>query len=610
MPLIFFILFLLSLVAPIQAFADTPIESRNSNSTKLDFFIAFETKGTISKQKEWLIQESISNRIKEDLRELISLREFKVLDYRKLKIALSKTTENKSATLLITTKADIFLIQLNLKDSEFNHTYPEQETTCSTKEEIFGKSVELLRDCLGIRAQITKKIKEELYELTIDKKTNNSVLLPKKGDYFQIFKKTPSEKNENIYKWTALQITEVIQTKEQKTFLHCKLYSAIQLPDLVGLVVTKIPNQLIDIRFKVTPISSSSEMKDIGNYFPLEVVIRQSAKNTSIKRSLISKTNNVGLFLAPENSTPIFYGIAFVEILKNSITIAEIPYFKTQAEITNIPLKLEPEKPYETQIFIWLNLVDDQIRFMATLFKELEKPYFKEEELEKRIEKTTSFFKFTSEKTKIIANSFNDLKLKWPDITEDLDFKLGEKKMSALFATIDQLNNYQNQLSKIQSDKNSPQRKLLEYKFNEAKRMAGEGDFPSAISLLESIFQQMPEVETELKQYKNLWQNKSESTIGARRFLYESLPNLTPNSLLKNSDKLTESIDACIKDSDTAGLLKYQKQSKDLYLQLDSTQNDPEKSGLSAQDSLKLISLLEELNKRVKIFFETLKTKL
>jgi len=610
MPLIFFVLFLLSLVAPIQAFADTPIESRNSNSTKLDFFIAFETKGTISKQKEWLIQESISNRIKEDLRELISLREFKVLDYRKLKIALSKTTENKSATLLITTKADIFLIQLNLKDSEFNHTYPEQETTCSTKEEIFGKSVELLRDCLGIRAQITKKIKEELYELTIDKKTNNSVLLPKKGDYFQIFKKTPSEKNENIYKWTALQITEVIQTKEQKTFLHCKLYSAIQLPDLVGLVVTKIPNQLIDIRFKVTPISSSSEMKDIGNYFPLEVVIRQSAKNTSIKRSLISKTNNVGLFLAPENSTPIFYGIAFVEILKNSITIAEIPYFKTQAEITNIPLKLEPEKPYETQIFIWLNLVDDQIRFMATLFKELEKPYFKEEELEKRIEKTTSFFKFTSEKTKIIANSFNDLKLKWPDITEDLDFKLGEKKMSALFATIDQLNNYQNQLSKIQSDKNSPQRKLLEYKFNEAKRMAGEGDFPSAISLLESIFQQMPEVETELKQYKNLWQNKSESTIGARRFLYESLPNLTPNSLLKNSDKLTESIDACIKDSDTAGLLKYQKQSKDLYLQLDSTQNDPEKSGLSAQDSLKLISLLEELNKRVKIFFETLKTKL
>lgn len=163
MPLIFFILFLLSLVAPIQAFADTPIESRNSNSTKLDFFIAFETKGTISKQKEWLIQESISNRIKEDLRELISLREFKVLDYRKLKIALSKTTENKSATLLITTKADIFLIQLNLKDSEFNHTYPEQETTCSTKEEIFGKSVELLRDCLGIRAQITKKKSKKNY---------------------------------------------------------------------------------------------------------------------------------------------------------------------------------------------------------------------------------------------------------------------------------------------------------------------------------------------------------------------------------------------------------------------------------------------------------------
>jgi hypothetical protein len=149
----------------------------------------------------------------------------------------------------------------------------------------------------------------------------------------------------------------------------------------------------------------------------------------------------------------------------------------------------------------------------------------------------------------------------------------------------------------------------LDYKITEAKRLATDGDFPQAIALLESIFTDAPEVERDIKQFKDLWLNKSAKVVESRKFLFDSLPKLSLIELTKQNEKLISSLDTCIAESDTAGLLKYLKISRDLYLQLDPSQNEPNKLTISPKESLELITLLEEQNKRVKIFFESLNKK-
>ena len=289
--------------------------------------------------------------------------------------------------------------------------------------------------------------------------------------------------------------------------------------------------------------------------------------------------------------------------------VAQFPFFKTFNEPESITLNFEPEKPYEKQKLVWLIQVNDQLAFMGALFQELNKPNFKEEELKTRIEKLDKLSKFNIDKTNNIKTGLYDLKLKWPEITNDNEIKLGEKKLDALLGYIAELNKYQGRLVKIEADKNSPARKILDYKITEAKRMAADGDFPQAIALLESIFTDAPEVESDIKQFKDLWFNKSAKVMDSRKFLFDSLPKLSLIELTKQNEKLILSLETCISESDTAGLLKYLKISRDLYLQLDPSQNDPNKLIISPKESLELITLLEEQNKRVKIFFESLNKK-
>ena len=85
--------------------------------------------------------------------------------------------------------------------------------------------------------------------------------------------------------------------------------------------------------------------------------------------------------------------------------------------------------------------------------------------------------------------------------------------------------------------------------------------------------------------------------------------NIATENSPKHNEKLISSLDTCIAESDTAGLLKYLKISRDLYLQLDPSQNEPNKLTISPKESLELITLLEEQNKRVKIFLESLNKK-
>ena len=246
---------------------------------------------------------------------------------------------------------------------------------------------------------------------------------------------------------------------------------------------------------------------------------------------------------------------------------------------------------------------------MGALFRELNKPSFKDDELKTRIDKIEKLAKYSFEKTNSILLGLNDLKLKWPDIASDNEIKLGEKKLSALLGHVAEVNNYQAKLIKIEADKNSPKRKILDFKIIEARRMAGDGDFPQAIELLESVFPDAPEVETDIKQFKALWLNKSAKVMEARKFLFGAFPGLSVSEFLKQSSKLISSVNICIAESDTAGLLKYQKHSRELYLQLDPAQNTPEKLGISPKESLEIITLLEDQNKRVKIFFESLNKK-
>lgn len=582
-----------------------------SKEKNLVILIAFETKGILTKQKTHLIKESISSRVKQSFKGIIQLQEFKLVDQTNLINLKNETNKTLSATLFVTYEDNHFIIKINFADCENNLLFPTQQTTCVNQEEIPSKSLNLIKEYLAPKATITKKITEDLYELQFESynQSDSDYLSPKKGDYFQILRRTQNSKSNNIYKWTVLQLTDPVASNEKKHLFNSRLHTGIELPDLIGLKAIKIPDTAIDIGFRITPKEQSLEVKSLESYFPVAVVLRSSFKVASNQEGFTSKTNNQGIFSLSDYSGKTFLGVAFVEIIKNSITIAQFPFFRTSNEQESITLNFEPEKPYEKQKAIWLIQVNDHLAFMGALFRELNKPSFKDDELKTRIDKIEKLAKYSFEKTNGILLGLNDLKLKWPDIASDNEIKLGEKKLSALLGHVAEVNNYQAKLIKIEADKNSPKRKILDFKIIEARRMAGDGDFPQAIELLESVFPDAPEVETDIKQFKALWLNKSDKVMEARKFLFGAFPGLSVSEFLKQSSKLISSVDICIAESDTAGLLKYQKHSRELYLQLDPAQNTPEKLGISPKESLEIITLLEDQNKRVKIFFESLSKK-
>ena len=582
-----------------------------SKEKNLVILIAFETKGILTKQKTHLIKESISSRVKQSFKGIIQLQELKLVDQTNLINLKNETNKTLSATLFVTYEDNHFIIKINFADYENNLLFPTQQTTCVNQEEIPSKSLNLIKEYLAPKATITKKITEDLYELQFESysQSDSDYLSPKKGDYFQILRRTQTSKSNNIYKWTVLQLTDPVASNEKKRLFNSRLHTGIELPDLIGLKAIKIPDTAIDIGFKITPKEQSLEVKSLESYFPVAVVLRSSFKVASNQEGFTSKTNNQGIFSLSDYSGKTFLGVAFVEIIKNSITIAQFPFFRTSNEQESITLNFEPEKPYEKPKTIWLIQVNDHLAFMGALFRELNKPSFKDDELKTRIDKIEKLAKYSFEKTNGILLGLNDLKLKWPDIASDNEIKLGEKKLSALLGHVAEVNNYQAKLIKIEADKNSPKRKILDFKIIEARRMAGDGDFPQAIELLESVFPDAPEVETDIKQFKALWLNKSDKVMEARKFLFGAFPGLSVSEFLKQSSKLISSVDICIAESDTAGLLKYQKHSRELYLQLDPAQNTPEKLGISPKESLEIITLLEDQNKRVKIFFESLNKK-
>ena len=583
-----------------------PLKEKN-----LQVFIAFDTKGILTKQTAHLIQESISSRIKQTFKGIIQLQEFKLTESQNLMSLQNQTNQSMSATLLITHEENRFIIKINFADYESAITFPSQQSTCERREEIPSKILDLLKEYFVPKALVAKKVTDDIYELQfeIDGNLNSDYVSPKKGDYFQILRKTQTNKSNNIYKWTVLQLTDAIVSNDKKIKFNSRLYTGIELPDLIGLKVIKIPSGSIDVKFKILSKEQNQDPNIRSNYFPVDVVLRSAFKVGSNQVGLTSKTNNQGAFDFSGNSENLFQGVAFVEIIRNKNMVAQFPFFKTINEPESITLNFDPEKPYEKQKLIWLIQVNDQLSFMGALFQELNKPNFKEEELKTRIEKLNKLSKFSIDKTNNIKIGLHDLKLKWPEIKNDNEIKLGEKKLDALLGYIAELNKYQGRLVKIETDKNSPARKILDYKITEAKRMAADGDFPQAIALLESIFTDAPEIESDIKGFKDLWLNKSAEVMESRKFLFDSLPKLSLSELTKQNEKLISSLDTCIAESDTAGLLKYLKISRDLYLQLDPSQNDPNKLTISPKESLELITLLEEQNKRVKIFFESLNKK-
>ena len=588
------------------------ITLNNSPKEKnLEVFIAFETKGFLTKQTAHLIQKSISSRIKQTFRGIIHLQDFKLTESQNLTNLQNQTKQSMSATLLIMYEENRFIIKINYVDNESGIMFPTQQSTCQRREEIPSKTLDLFKEYFVPKALVAKKVTDDIYELQfeINENLKSEYVSPKKGDYFQILRKAQTNKSNNIYKWTVLQLTDPIGSNDKKIKFNSRLYTGIELPDLIGLKAIKIPSGSIDVKFKISPKEQNQDPNIRSNYFPVDVVLRSAFKVGSNQVGLTSKTNNQGVFYFSDNSENLFQGVAFVEIIRNKNMVAQFPFFKTLNEPESIILNFEPEKPYEKQKLVWLIQVNDQLSFMGALFQELNKPNFKEEELKTRIEKLDRLSRFSIDKTNNIKTGLYDLKLKWPEITNDNEIKLGEKKLAALLGYIAELNKYQGRLVKIEADKNSPARKILDYKITEAKRMAADGDFPQAIALLESIFTDAPEVERDIKQFKDLWFNKSAKVMDSRKFLFDSLPKLSLVELTKQNEKLISSLDTCIAESDTAGLLKYLKISRDLYLQLDPSQNDPNKLTISPKESLELITLLEEQNKRVKIFFESLNKK-
>ena len=122
------------------------ITLNNSPKEKtLQVFIAFETKGFLTKQTAHLIQESISSRIKQTFKGIIQLQEFKLTESQNLKNLQNQIYQNMSATLLITHEENRFVIKINFADNESAIMFPTQQSTCERREEIPSKTLNLFK---------------------------------------------------------------------------------------------------------------------------------------------------------------------------------------------------------------------------------------------------------------------------------------------------------------------------------------------------------------------------------------------------------------------------------------------------------------------------------
>lgn len=588
------------------ATSNSSIYPQNTKSISIN--ISFDTHGKVSKKKSELIKNSISSTINQYFKDVIDLKEINSNDI-ELPEALQKSKTTSIASIYVVYLDEKFIVKIKFSDHELGYLFPTIQKTCISSEEIASTIIELLNNFLGPRATITKKLSDDSYQILFDFKNNKlpNQLKPQKGDQFQIFQKEQKTIANHVFKWTVLQLTDPLQSKENSLQFTSKIYSGIKLPDLVGLKAVKIPIAPINGGFKI--IINKKDQKINETQFPLDIGLRASAKTGTYQEVSLLKTNNEGTFIFPENPNLDFKGVTFVEISKKNNVIADFPFFKISDELEIINLNLEPEKPYAKDNQILMVQLNDQLSFISALFKELNKPNFKDEELKTRITKTEKYNRFIQDKINNIKAGHDELKTKWPEIKNDNEFKIAEKKLLVLIGYSSELYKFQERLKKIESEKNSPKQKALDYKTSEARRLAGEGDLARAIEILESISPDAPEVETELKQFKSLWLNKSAKVNDARKFIFESLPNLNLGELLSQRTKLISCLDVCISENDTAGLLKYQKLSRDLYLQLDPEKKSNGKSEPSPEESLELINFLEEQNKRIIIFFESISKK-
>lgn len=588
------------------ATSNSSIYPQNTKSISIN--ISFDTHGKVSKKKSELIKNSISSTINQYFKDVIDLKEINSNDI-ELPEALQKSKTTSIASIYVVYLDEKFIVKIKFSDHELGYLFPTIQKTCISSEEIASTIIELLNNFLGPRATITKKLSDDSYQILFDFKNNKlpNQLKPQKGDQFQIFQKEQKTIANHVFKWTVLQLTDPLQSKENSLQFTSKIYSGIKLPDLVGLKAVKIPIAPINGGFKI--IINKKDQKINETQFPLDIGLRASAKTGTYQEVSLLKTNNEGTFIFPENPNLDFKGVTFVEISKKNNVIADFPFFKISDELEIINLNLEPEKPYAKDNQILMVQLNDQLSFISALFKELNKPNFKDEELKTRITKTEKYNRFIQDKINNIKAGHDELKTKWPEIKNDNEFKIAEKKLLVLIGYSSELYKFQERLKKIESEKNSPKQKALDYKTSEARRLAGEGDLARAIEILESISPDAPEVETELKQFKSLWLNKSAKVNDARKFIFESLPNLNLGELLSQRTKLISCLDVCISENDTAGLLKYQKISRDLYLQLDPEKKSNGKSEPSPEESLELINFLEEQNKRIIIFFESISKK-
>lgn len=597
------------ITAGLFSYPATPNSSIYPQNTKsISINISFDTNGKVSKKKSELIKNSISSTINQYFKDVIDLKEINSNDI-ELPEALQKSKTTSIASIYVVYLDEKFIVKIKFSDHELGYLFPTIQKTCISSEDIASTIIELLNNFLGPRATITKKLSDDSYQILFDFKNNKlpNQLKPQKGDQFQIFQKEQKTIANHVFKWTVLQLADPLQSNENSLQFTSKIYSGIKLPDLVGLKAVKIPISPIDGGFKI--IINKKDQKINETQFPLDIGLRSSAKTGTYQEVSLLKTNNEGTFIFPENPNLDFKGVAFVEISKKNNVIADFPFFKISDELEIINLNLEPEKPYAKDNQILMVQLNDQLSFISALFKELNKPNFKDEELKTRITKTEKYNRFIQDKINNIKAGHDELKTKWPEIKNDNEFKIGEKKLLVLIGYSSELYKFQERLKKIESEKNSPKQKALDYKTSEARRLAGEGDLARAIEILESISPDAPEVETELKQFKSLWLNKSAKVNDARKFIFESLPNLNLGELLSQRTKLISCLDVCISENDTAGLLKYQKLSRDLYLQLDPEKKSNGKSEPSPEESLELINFLEEQNKRIIIFFESISKK-
>ena len=197
------LLFILIFLSCLFANKCSGMTSNNSLKEKnLQVFIAFDTKGILTKQTAHLIQESISSRIKQTFKGMVQLQELILSEPQNLISLQNQTNQNISAALLIRHEENRFIIKINFADPESGIMFPTQQITCEKREEIPAKTLDLFKEYFVPKALIAKKISDDIYELQfeIDGNLKSEYLSPKKGDYFQILRKTQANKSNNIYK--------------------------------------------------------------------------------------------------------------------------------------------------------------------------------------------------------------------------------------------------------------------------------------------------------------------------------------------------------------------------------------------------------------------------